>query len=410
MMLRMRVRSICFLVALLAVGTWSVARADEADASTQPTAEARVSDATINRLLDEPAALTIANRPLPEVLAEVTRQTNVPFYVPEETYDTLPYGRETPISVSVTATPLRQTISAIAQRLGLLYVARDGRVELVPLASLRRVGRRTTIEEVAMLDLLSGLRLDLVEDRPTVAQLLASVDLALQKVDGAAREAGRTQPGYVVDNRLPDGLRERPVFVARDTTLAAAMEAITQQTAATWYPEANKLVVLPKDQWVLKVLDRPVRLAYDRAELQQVIDDLERLAGLPFRIAPGALARVDDRFQQVRLYLEEATVREALESLGGVTGLAWEVDGDGVYLYHASTDGRGGSDIRRPRVPLAGFRNAELPVLLVDLGDGQSLLVYESELPREARDRIAKRRAEAVDALIRDLPTSRPAE
>ncbi|MEM1011545.1 MAG: hypothetical protein AAGI46_04910 [Planctomycetota bacterium] len=379
----------------------------EAQPTTQVADEARVSEATINRLLDGDAALTVSNRPLPEVLAEITRQTNVPFQVPDETWHTLPYGMETPISVSVTATPLRQTIAAIAQRLGLQYVARDGRVEMLPLPSLRRVGRRTTVEEVAMLDLLSGLRLDLVEDRPTVAQLLEAVDLALEEVDSAAQEAGRTQPGYVVDNRLPDMLRERPVFVSRDATLASAMEAIAQQTAATWYPDSAKLIVLPKDEWVLRALDRPVRLAYERAELQQVIDDLERLAGLPFRIAPGSLAKVEPRFQQVRLYLEEATIRQALDSLGGITGLAWEVDSDGVYLDHVTSDG---FEPGRPRAAVAGFRNAELPVLLVDLGDGRSLLVYESELPREARERLARKRADAVDALVRGEPTSRPAE
>lgn len=268
------------------------------------------------------------------------------------------------------------------------------------------MGRRATVPEVAMLDLLNTVPLDLVEERPTASQILGQIDLRLQAIDDEARKAGRPTPGYVVENRIPEGLSERPVFIARDATLAAAAEAIALQTASTWYPSDRKLVVLPKEQWVLEMLEKPVSLAYDTVELQQVIDDLERMAGLPFRIEPGALAKVEKRFQKVRLFLEDKTVRQALESIGGVSGLAWEVDGDGIYLWHVDGDG----DQRRPRTPLLGFRNTEQPVLLVDLGDGTSLLVYESELPREARERLERRRREAVDAIVRDRPTTQPAD
>jgi len=362
--------------------------------------------ATINRRLDEMVALEISNRPLPEALAEIQRQTGVSFEVPEETYQALPYGRETPINVSVTSTPLRRTIAAIAQRLGLRYEAGEGRVVLRPLPALQRAGRRATVEEVAMLDLLGGVRLDLVEDRPTVAQLLEAVDVKLEEVDEQARAAGRRQPGYVVENRLSEVARDRPVFIPRDATLATALEAIALQSPATWFPERNKIVVLPKDRWVRDVaLERPVRLSYDRVDLEQVIDDLERATGLRFRLQPGSLARVEERFRTVRLYLDDATARQALESLGAVTGLAWEVDGDGVYLWHVGD----GDDGRRPRTPAAGFRNAELPVLSVDLGDGRTLLVYPSELPREAREALDRRRQDAIEAIVNGRPTTRPA-
>jgi hypothetical protein len=392
------VASLLIVTCLFATPGW----AD--DPETQPaTTEAdavpqrpELADATINRLLDEPVGFDLSSQPLPDVLEQITRQTNVPFHVPDQTYQNLPYGRQTPISVSVTATPLRQTIAAIGQRLGLRYRTGDGRVELLPLPALQRIGRRATVEEVGMLDLLGAVRLDLVEDRPTVAQLLEAIDLKLQAIDDAAREAGRTQPGYKVETQLDDGVRGRPVSVARDSTLAVAMEAITQQTSATWYPESDKLVVMPKEKWVLRSLQRPVQIAYDRVELQQVLADLERVTGLRFRIAPGALSQVDDRYRQVQMYLEDATAQEALDTLGGVTGLAWEVDPSGVYLWHAASDT---FDTRRPRQPVAGFRNTELPVMTVDLGDGRTLLIYESELPREAREALARRRADAIEQL-----------
>jgi hypothetical protein len=37
--------------------------------------------------------------------------------------------------------------------------------------------------------------------------------------------------------------------------------------------------------------------------------------------------------------------------------------------------------------------------MTVDLGDGRTLLIYESELPREAREALARRRADAIEQL-----------
>lgn len=372
--------------------------------SPSPTPGSVRTDALVNRVLDAPVKLDLRETPLPEVLTSITDLTGVPFFVDDATYALLPYGRQTPISVTVSATPLRQTLGLITQRLGLEYVVRDERVELQPLAPLQRAGRRATVEEVALLDLLAGVPLELVDDRPTAAQVLEAVDLKLQALDAAAEAANRPKPGYVVENRLGDDLRGRRVFIARDATLSDAMESVHEQTGATWYPWGDTLVVVPKDAWIRRMLERPVTLSYDRVEVQQVLIDLEKAAGVPFRVEPGAIQQVPEEFRRVRLFLENATVREALDSIGGVTGLSYAAGEDGVYIGHGNATSGGVSNFLPGRP-----RGVELPVLLVDLGDGTSLLVYESDLPEAMRDRLDVRRKEAIDAL-RDPDEPAPAE
>ena len=415
-------RLLAALPLLLAAPAWAQASAQDAPETlpagaadpapaTRP-AEPRT-DALVNRMLDAPVQLDLDNRPLPQVLDAITAETGVPFFVGDDTYALLPYGRQTPISVKVAETPLRQTLEAITRKLGLRFALADERVELRPMPPLERAGRRATVEEIAMLDLLAGVRLDLVDARPTVAQLLEEVDLKLADLDAAAAGAGRPSPGFVVENRLDDDLRGRPVFVARDATLATAMEAIDQQTRATWYPWGDTLVVVPKDAWVRRMLERPVNLRYDRVELPRVLNELEAAAGVPFRVEPGALLRVPEAARRVRLFLDNATVREALESLSGVTGLSYGVDADGLYLWNADPATGNGRLSGRP-----GARNggpAELPVLSVDMGDGTSLLIYPGDLPPDLLGRIDARRRDAIDSLRNggnvgdgDAPATRP--
>lgn len=358
---------------------------------TQPQTSALIAEE-----LDNPIELDLRNRFLPEVLDTVAEKTGVRFDVEDSVWDLLPYGRQTPISVTVKDISLRRTLSAMTQKLGLQWILRDEAIQIRPLPALRRTGRRATVEEIAGLDLLASVEIDLLEDRPAVWELLEAVDLKLQELDAAAEQKGQPEPGFAVEVRLDDALREAPVYVPRNATLMQAMEAVAEQTSATWYPWADTFVVEPKVSWVGRQLDKPVNLSYNAVEIGVVLDELSRAAGVPFQIEPGALQRIPEKFRQVRLFLENATVRSALESLGSYTGLGYVVNDSGVYIYN--------EDAARPNARGGEFAG-EAPVVIVDLGDGASLLLYESDLPADLRQRILSRRKEAIDLLRRSLPT-----
>ena len=368
-----------------------------------PVAPNRTS-ALINEELDKPITLNQTNRALPEVLEIIEQQTGIRFDVKDGTWATLPYGRQTPISVNAKDTSLRLTLDAITRKLGLQFVLRDEAVEIRPLPALARIGRRATVQEIAGLALLAEERIELLKDRPAAWELLEAIDLRLQELDQTARELQRPAPGLAVEVRLDDAQREAPVFVSRTATLLQAMEAIAEQTSATWYPWADTFIVLPKSDWVARQLDAPVNLSYNTVEIMKVLDDLEDAAGVPFEIEPGALQYIPESSQRVRLFLDNATVREALESLGSVTGLGYSVRDTGIYIWNS----RAGDEPRARRSPGAGGP-AESPVVIVDLGDGASLLLYEEDLPDELRRRVEARRAEAIDLLRRSLPAEAPA-
>lgn len=366
----------------------------------RPPAQPQTS-ALIAEELDKPIELDLRNRFLPDVLDAIAEKNGVRFDVDEAVWELLPYGRQTPISVTVKDTSLRRTLSAVTQKLGVEWILRDEAIQIRPLPALKRTGRRATVEEVAGLDLLAGVQLDLLQDRPPVWELLEAVDLKLQELDAAAQQKGQPQPGFAVEVRLDDALREAPVYVPRNATLMQAMEAIAEQTSATWYPWDDTFVFEPKVNWVGRQLEKAVNLSYNAVEVDLVLDELSRAAGVPFQIEPGAVQRIPEQFRQVRLFLENATVRSALESLGSYTGLGYVINESGVYIYN--------EDAARPNARGGQFAG-EAPVVIVDLGDGASLLLYESDLPADLRQRILSRRQEAIDLLRRSLPTTRPAE
>jgi hypothetical protein len=357
--------------------------------------------ALINQQLDAQVSLSVANLPLPDVLRDLEQKTSVPFFVSEETYSLLPYGRETPINVNGKGS-LRQTLDRIGSALGLEYVLRDQNVELRPLAALQRTGRRASVQDLAGLDLLQRTRLSLTEDRPTIAAVLEAIDLKLAEEDRAAMQRDAPPPGFQIENRLDETLRQRPVFIPRNATMLDALEAITDQTNATWIPWGDSFIVLPKEQWVRRRLDAPITLSMPQVDVQDALYELQRASGVPFTIEPGAVQRVPEKERRIRLYVPDKSVRDALESLSAVTGLGYTVTDTGVYIYY-------GADGSARAMPPSGA--LERPAVLVPLGDGMSLLLYPDELPPELREHLEGRRREAVEALLRALgsPATEPA-
>ena len=407
--IRRRRRHVDVLLALIALVPSAAARGQTApaDATAPATTEAARptprpatapaddlrSSALINRQLDQNLDLDQRNRPVAEVLDFLRRQTGIKFDVSDEAYALLPYGRDTPITAAAKGTPLRRTLEAITAKLGLRFVLGDDAVQIRPLPALRRSGRRATVREISGLDLLANVGLNAIEDRQPAAKLLENIDLRLDQVDSDAKAEGRPEPGYRIENRLSDGLRDVPVFVPRNATLLGALDALAEQTGATWYPSGDGFIVLPKRAWVRRRLDEAtVTKTYRAAGVPQVLTDLQRAAGLEFRIEPGAVARVPEESRAVNLSLDTASVREALDALGGVTGLGYVVNDGGVYVWN-----------KDPSDPDAAPQGADRPILLVRLGDGTSLLLYPSDLNDEQRTQLEGRRRAAVEALAATL-------
>jgi hypothetical protein len=109
-----------------------------------------------------------------------------------------------------------------------------------------------------------------------------------------------------------------------------------------------------------------------------VLLELASRTGVTFEFEPGAVQCVPERFRTVTLFVD-STARQALESLAGLTGLAYDITDTGVRLRTADDP-----------------RTRARPVASVAIGEGTQVLVYEDELSDQARAKLRERSERAV--------------
>jgi hypothetical protein len=65
-----------------------------------------------------------------------------------------------------------------------------------------------------------------------------------------------------------------------------------------------------------------------------VLLELSQRAGVDFLIDPGAYQRIAPQYRKVQLLMDNASVQQALDSIGGYTGLGFEVTEKGVRVWN----------------------------------------------------------------------------
>lgn len=354
------------------------------------------SSALINEALDQPVILKL-NTVLPKAVTAIADQTGVKVDVDPTVWDLLPWGEQTNIEVNLDRQTLRAGLEAVAQRLGLVMVLSAQAVELEPMPPLRRLGRRATEKELEALYLLSTTPLDKLagKEKPTVEQLIEAVDARLQEV----------KPELAVEFRRRDLIKtDQTVFIARNATMADALEALSRETAATWYPWGRSIVVLPREMQVRNnQLSRPIDIRFNGVDVAQVLVELEQASGVPFEIEAGAIQRITPESRRISMILTNVTVQQALEAVSGVTGLDYVVKGDGLYIWNQSS---GVGATVSPADPTVGT---------IQLDNGVQMTIRRSHLPPDVREYIDHRLNKAI-ANLREMmkeegfkPTTQPA-
>lgn len=352
---------------------------------------AQNTSALINQELDKPYALNVTERtPLQEVLKRITKDTGVPITVARDAWDLLPYGDQTTISAKIENQTLRGGLTAIARTLGLTVEIKPETVELAPLPALSRLGRRATVDELRVLDLLARTPLELQGDRASVKQVLAKVDSKL--------ESEKSQ--FAVEDRSPETVGNIQVAVARNQTLLDGLETIPQFTDATWYPWGRTLVVRLKVDHIRDQLGKTITRRFNGVDVSQVLAELASIADVPFIIEPGAVARLNPDSRNIRLMLDNAPIAQALENLAGFTGLAWAVTEKGVYISNPGTSA-GAS-----REPSVGW---------IQLDNGMQVILRESQVPPDLREYLKHKTDQQLQKIRQMMveegfkPTSQPA-
>ncbi|MDB5297155.1 MAG: hypothetical protein JWO31_3138, partial [Phycisphaerales bacterium] len=315
------------------------------------------------------------NDVLPSAMRAIESKTGVPVRADPAVWDLLPWGDRTNVAATIRNQTLRQALAAITPKLGLAFeVANDG-VVLRPVPALARIGRRATPPELTALDRLAAEAMPPVAGAGNVRAVLTAVD---QRLDAL-------KAGLAVEDRLDPDTRGKVVSVPRNATLLDALEQIGRQTRATWYPSGRTIVIVAKEDYVREQLGKSVSNRYAGAELGQVLEDLRRTAGVPFEVEPGAIQRVPAEFRTIRAVWDNVTVRQALEALKGFAGIDYVVTDAGVRITNPA-----------PAIAAAPID----PVLaMVQLDNGMTVFVRESQVPPELRAYLQHRMAKSVDAL-----------
>ncbi len=286
-------------------------------------ARASVTSALINKALDSQQKIEL-DTTLPQAMDQIGNLTGVRIEADPAVWDLLPWGEQTNISAKIENRTLRDALTAITRKLALEFVLKDEAIELRPMPALRRLGRRSTVQELSALDLLTATPLHLGNDRPTVRELLAAVDARLDAVKSP----------FAVENRASDSVQDQRVAVPRNATMAEALEDMSQATAATWYPWGRSIVILPKREQVRTQLSKTLTARYKAVDVGQVLMELFQRAGVDFTVDPGSYERVPAAYRNVTLLLDNATIQQALETIGGYTGLGFEVSDNGVHVWN----------------------------------------------------------------------------
>ena len=174
-----------------------------------------------------------------------------------------------------------------------------------------------------------------------------------------------------------------------------ALEAMHAQTEATWHPAGKTMVILTKEDQVRTQLSKRVTRNYADVPIGQTLTELSQLAGVDFTIEPGALQRIAPEFRTVKLLLDNASIEQALEHISGFTGLGYTINARGVYLWAAAT----GTPTTTGRDPV---------IALMEVAPGVQVLVPQSQVPPEVRDRLRTLTLQKIDELSRE-PATRPA-
>jgi hypothetical protein len=283
------------------------------------------SSALIGEALDGQLSDLSVRGGLSDVLKAVEDRTGVRVEAVQGVWDALPWGQDTTLTVHVRNTTVRRALDLIARRLGLTYTLGSEAVVLEPTPALARLGRRATLEEVQVLDRLAATPADLSTEDATVGQVLKTVD---------ARLRDRQSPFAVQDRFFDSQSQGKIIHVARNASLMEALEEISHQTDATWYPWGHSLVVADKIEATRLLLTKRLTRRYRDVDLQQVLAELAEYSDVLFSYAPGALQQVPVKYSKVTLTLDDATVEQTLEILSGATGLKFTSTTRGVEVTY----------------------------------------------------------------------------
>lgn len=325
-----------------------------------------------------------------DVFRTVSDRADVPVQVDLRVSHVLPGPAAMPIrNIAFTNVALGEALEALCVQFGLRYEVRTDRIWIEPAPPLLALGRRATVREVVTLSRLRGANLQGGVAPVTLTGLLAFIhsqtgipsDLSEEM---AASAAGRTWS-----------------FPA-EVSLAAALDALCEDLGAAWTVAEGRISLLgyqEMDRRRIEVqLATPATVDFAGIPLYAVISELARQAEVTVYFEPGSLLLLPAATrEQFSLQMRGATVRQAFETIAGVTGLAYRIEPDGVYF--------GVSEAATAVGPHAGFReNPMVAFMRFEVGAMQiSVPIRKDDLAEPVYQVLMQRKRQYLQELSTTL-------
>jgi hypothetical protein len=139
---------------------------------------------------------------------------------------------------------------------------------------------------------------------------------------------------FAIDDRAADAVQDQKIDIPRNASMADALEDLCRQTNTAWYPWGKTVVIVSKEEQIRTQLSKTVTARYNGVDVSQVLLELSQRAGVDFAIDPGVYQKVPAPCRNIQLLLDNASVQQALETIGGYTGLGFDITDKGVHVSY----------------------------------------------------------------------------
>lgn len=307
--------------------------------------------------------VTISSKELADALAELGRLAGAKIVVDEPSVDLLPWGRQTKLTdVTITKASLREALPEILGPLGMTYELRDGVLLVVATKPLKRINRRVTWDELKLLQKL----------RQTTYTPEAFAQLRVQ---------------YRITRKVdaPTLLKQQFEQAGRGS-LSQMLEAATGSLGWVWFPEEDRIVIRTVEAQIANQLSRRVSVHHVKVPLSRILMDLADKAEVPLLLEPGMMLKIPQATAQgFTLYVDNTSIRQALNVISSETGLKYEMRRDELYIGLADDYQALGTTT----APASTRRGTYIGRISVPSEDGKftyDFLVREDELPQDVLD------------------------
>lgn len=342
-----------------------------------------MSDAEAARVIDQPlASLTVRGAALGEALADVGRQAGVEIVVDEAAAELLPWGAQTAVQeITVQDATVRQLLGEMLPALGLRFEIVDGRVKVLATEPLKRINRRATWDELAVLQRAAST--------PYTPDNLAGFKLQFRitsKVDAKS-------------------MLEHQLARAGQGTVAEMLETATGSLGWVWLPVDDAVVIRTMQAQIANKLSRRISVRYVGTPLARILLDLADKAETAFVLEPGMMVKLPANIVQgYSLSLDQASIRQALELICAETGLKYEIEREIVRIGLSEALEEGGRPGGTREFPYVG--KIAVPAKSGDYT--LEFLIRRDELPPDILDARNQMVEEIVQQMRQDMAPGTP--